>query len=106
LKRDSETLDRVGSDFNQTALKHNFPMYSFWEEKETRKLFFFSTIVVPANSAKLGIANERTGGIPENHRNIAKFSSPEDIGFKRVCAQLRSWVSELDGKLDTSRMFS
>lgn len=45
LERKSEILDRIGDAFRQTILKHNISLYSFREEKETRRLGIFSTIV-------------------------------------------------------------
>lgn len=45
LKRNSETLDRVGDTFSQTLIKHHIAIYSFREEKETRKYLLFNTMV-------------------------------------------------------------
>ena len=45
LKRNSEILDRIGDSFSQTLLKHDIAVYSFREEQETRKFFFFNTMV-------------------------------------------------------------
>ena len=45
LERNSETLDRVGTAFMQTLLKHDIAIYSFREEHETRKYLIFNTIV-------------------------------------------------------------
>lgn len=69
-------------------------MASFREQKETRKLFFFSTIVVDADSATIGLPTEETGSIPENHSRMTKFSSAKDVGFQRVTAQLKRWLSK------------
>ena len=62
---------------------------------ETRKFVIFSTIVVDANSAKIGDRREEVGSIPANHRNMTKFAFATDIGFKRVSAQLRRWVERI-----------
>ena len=95
LERNPETLDRVGDAFRQTLLKQNIQVYSFREEKETRKYLIFSTIVVNADSAKIGDSREEVSSIPANHSDMTKFSRASDIGFKRVSAQLRRWVEEI-----------
>ena len=47
LERNSETLDMIGDDFNQTIIKYGRHMHihSFREEKRTKKSFFRSTMV-------------------------------------------------------------
>ncbi|KAL8686565.1 MAG: hypothetical protein Q9218_007015 [Villophora microphyllina] len=97
LERNSQTLEQVGDAFAQTMLKRGgqLRIYSFREEKETRRYLIFNTMVVEADSAKIGDAHEEVGSIPANHSNMTKFESREDIGFKRVSAQLRRWVHEL-----------
>ena len=96
LEKNSETLDQVGNSFLHTLEGcKELHVYSFREEKETRKCFVVSTIVVEADSAKIGLAKEELNSIPENHSNMAKFSSSSDIGFKRVSAQIRRWVKPL-----------
>ena len=92
LERNSETLDRVGDAFRQTLLKQKIHIYSFREEKETRKFLLFSSIIVNTDSAKIGDATEEVGSIPENHSNMTKFATASDIGFKRVSSQLRRWI--------------
>ncbi|SLM40835.1 Ankyrin repeat-containing domain [Lasallia pustulata] len=92
LEKNSETLDRVGDSFRQTLLKQKIYIYSFREEKETRKCLWFSSIVVNADSAKIGDATEEVGSIPANHSDISKFATASDIGFKRVSSQLRRWI--------------
>ncbi|KAH0555789.1 hypothetical protein GP486_006266, partial [Trichoglossum hirsutum] len=94
LERNSDTLDSIADSFSQTLLKVGTQISSFREEMETRK-FFFSTIVVDSNSAKIGDRGEEVGSILANHRNMSKFSSATDVGFKRVSAQLRRWVGKI-----------
>ncbi|MCJ1400187.1 hypothetical protein MMC11_003391 [Xylographa trunciseda] len=95
LERNSETLDRIGDSFRQTVLKFDFKLCSFREEKETRKYFFFNTMVVESDSAKIGDGKEEIGSIPENHRHMSKFASRSDIGFRRVSAILRTWTDDI-----------
>jgi hypothetical protein len=106
LERNSDTLEQINSSFLQTLEEHNnIAISSFREEKETRKLLFFSTIVVEADSARIGLAREELNSIPADHRNMAKLSSFEDVGFKRVSAQIRRWIQSLpmslNGKLSS-----
>lgn len=95
LERNSETLDRIGDDFYQTLLKHNFKIASFREEREIRVLGVFSTVVVAPDSAKIGHGTEELSSIPANHSDMAKFADQSDIGFRRVSDVLRRWVDEI-----------
>ena len=129
LERHSETLDRAGDAFSQTLLKHKIAVYSFREERETRRYLIFNTVirnnlyivrffssrftyltlcqVVSEDSAKIGDGREEVGSIPADHSNMAKFAKSTDIGFKRVSAQLRRWVEEIranDGAANPSRL--
>ncbi|KAK0511439.1 hypothetical protein JMJ35_006012 [Cladonia borealis] len=101
LERNSETLDRVGTAFTQTLLKHDIAICSFREEHETRKYLIFNTIVVDADSAKIGDGKEEVSSIPADHSNMTKFESTSDVGFRRVSAQLRRWVETIRS-LDTA----
>ncbi|KAL8749028.1 MAG: hypothetical protein Q9199_007940 [Rusavskia elegans] len=97
LERNSETLEQIGDAFAQTMLTSDTKLrvYSFREEKETRKYLVLNTMVVEPDSAKIGDPHEEVGSVPANHSQMTKFEGPEDIGFKRIAAQLRRWVCEL-----------
>ncbi|KAL9607699.1 MAG: hypothetical protein Q9167_007408, partial [Letrouitia subvulpina] len=95
LEKNAETLDRIGDGFSQTMLKYKIQVYSFREEKETRKYVFFNKMVVEADSAKIGDAQEEIGSIPTNHQEMTKFSTSQDVGLKRISAQLRRWIGEV-----------
>ncbi len=97
LQRNSETLDRLGDSFSQLLLKYNIQIYSYREELETRRFFVFSTVVVEADSAKIGHGREEFGSIPANHSQMTKFNKSSNVGFKRVSAQLRRWIREVKG---------
>jgi len=58
--------------------------------------------VVEPDSATIGDGHEEVGSIPANHSNMTKFESASDVGFKRVVAQLRRWVQELNVREDLS----
>lgn len=45
LEKHSEILDRIGDSFNQTILKHGISIYSFREERQTRRYGVFSIMV-------------------------------------------------------------
>ena len=101
LEKNSDTLEQVGNSFLQTLEGHQkIQVYSFREEKETRRFLFFNTIIVEPDSAKIGLSKEEVNSIPANHSDMTKFSSPEDIGFKRVSAQLRRWIQALPTRND------
>ncbi|KAL8883885.1 MAG: hypothetical protein Q9215_007946 [Flavoplaca cf. flavocitrina] len=97
LERNSETLEQIGDTFAQTMLKseRGLRVYSFREEKETRKYLVVNTTVVKPDSAMIGDPYEEVGSVPANHSEMTKFESSEAIGFKRIAAQLRRWVQEL-----------
>jgi hypothetical protein len=105
LEKNSDTLDRIGSEFLDTIRRHALHTYSFREEYETRKYLFFHSIVVESDSAKIGHTAEEVSSIPADHSGMTKFHSKDDIGFKRVSAQLSRWVDEIkkmeDGEIVT-----
>lgn len=45
LEKHSEVLDRIGDSFFQTILRHNLLVYSFREERETRRFKILNTMV-------------------------------------------------------------
>ncbi|KAH8816957.1 hypothetical protein F5884DRAFT_853390 [Xylogone sp. PMI_703] len=100
LEKNSETLDQIGRTFVQTLEgSPHLQVYSFREEKETRRYWIFNTMVVEADSATIGLAKEETSSIPESHSGMTKYYSEKDIGFKRVSAQVRRWVRALSPNL-------
>lgn len=58
--------------------------------------------MVDADSAKIGNGHEEVGSIPANHSQMTKFGSHQDVGFKRVAAQLRRRISVIRGETDIS----
>ncbi|KAF2231825.1 hypothetical protein EV356DRAFT_535170 [Viridothelium virens] len=71
-------------------------IYSFREEKQTRRFVILNTVVVEPDSAKIGLPEEEVSTIPESHGDMTKFRSPSDIGFKRIVAQLKRWVKLIE----------
>jgi hypothetical protein len=106
LEKDSETLDRISKGFFETWEAHKqIHVKSFFEEKETRKLGVLGIRVVSPECACIGHVREETGSIPADHRFMAKYSSPDNPGFKAVSKVLKRWVrgieEELSGKSKT-----
>ncbi|KAK6854637.1 hypothetical protein PG995_009730 [Apiospora arundinis] len=95
LERNSETLDRISTEFNESLAKNkNINMWSYSEEREVR----FGVVgmhIVPPDSAKIGHDRERWGSISGDHRHIAKYSTDRDDGFVKVSSVLKQWVKDL-----------
>jgi hypothetical protein len=95
LERNSETLDRVSTDFYETLAKSDaLQIWSFAEEKEIR----WGPIgmhIVPADSAKMGHHRENWGTISGDHRDIAKYITFRDDGYIKVSSVLAKWVREI-----------
>lgn len=93
LEKNSETLDRISTEFFQTLETYkNLRIASFAEERQVR-LGMFGMQIVKADSAKIGHAREAWGSISEDHRNMAKYTSPRDDGFVKVSRKIKEWVS-------------
>ena len=100
LERNSETIDRITTSFTETVKKDpQIRIMSFYEEKETRLSIIGERIVDPA-SAKLGIGE--WDGIPEDHSNMARFASTQDLGFKKVSGVIKRWMGDQE-KLASAR---
>ncbi|KAL9068588.1 MAG: hypothetical protein Q9157_006461 [Trypethelium eluteriae] len=94
---DMHSLDGIGNSFLQTLARHKkIQIYSFREEKQTRRFVILNTVVVEPDSAKIGLPEEEVSTIPESHGDMTKFRSPSDIGFKRIVAQLKRWVKLIE----------
>lgn len=99
LEKSSGTLSRVTEAFYNTLSKHDIKICSFCEEKETRRWFLFSQVVVKRENAIVGHSNEEVNSSPFNHSDMAKYESEKNVGFKRVSNLLRRWsVSQHEGR--------
>ena len=78
LKRGSEILERLQSDFSKITM--DLSIYTFFEDLEYPGI----GKIVDNDSASLGFPNERLGSIPANHRDMVKFRSREDVGYQRI----------------------
>lgn len=54
--------------------------------------------VVNSFSSAIENGREVIGTIPANHRNMAKFSTPYDVGFIRIAATLTRWIDDIKAK--------
>ena len=101
LEHSSETLDRINTAFHETLQKHEgMKLFSFYEEKETRKAMF-GVRIVPPECARIG--SEDWGGIPENHRYMAKFKSESDPGFVKIGHIVKRWSAVIGDALKSRR---
>ncbi|KAG6355404.1 hypothetical protein INS49_003366 [Diaporthe citri] len=92
LETNSETLDRISTEFYQTLDTYrNLRIASFAEEKQVRFGMLGMQIVRP-DSAKIGHAREAWGSISKDHRNMTTYSSLRDDGFVKVSRKIREWV--------------
>ena len=96
LQRNSETLDRIETEFQRMLVPGRLQVHSFQEELPTTK----GRCVVNAVSSKIGSAPQTTGTLHANHRNMARLSSSKDDNFRRIMDVLNRW---LDDNLDPVR---
>ncbi|KAF7534506.1 hypothetical protein G7054_g6171 [Neopestalotiopsis clavispora] len=96
LERNSESLDQLSTEFCETLEKANsLRMWSFSEEKQVR----FGVVgmqIVPADSARIRHIKEDWGSISGDHRQIAKYASTRDDGFRKVSDVLKGWVRDIE----------
>ncbi|KAM7208426.1 sesB-related regulatory, partial [Rhypophila decipiens] len=94
LRRDSEVLARIQDSFHTMIMarsKEGLPpieITCFYEELPLPGVGF----VVPKDSAIL--PGYIPIGIHGNHRDMAKFTGPDDPGFMAVCGELRRWIRD------------
>ena len=89
LESNSEILERISRSFGQILSTGRIKVHSFREELPTH-----GVMVVGSASSTIGYLHESRGSLHANHRNLAKFSSMEDIKFQRVISVLQEWVKE------------
>ena len=89
LETNSETLERISRSFGQILSAGRIKVHSFREELPTH-----GVMVVDSGSSTIGYLHETRGSLHANHRNLARFSSMEDIKFQRVVSVLQDWIEE------------
>ena len=93
LETNSEILERISRNFGQILSTGRIKVHSFREELPTH-----GVMVVGSASSTIGYLHETRGSLHANHRNLARFSSTEDIKFQRVVSILQDWVEESSEK--------
>ncbi|KAK0710585.1 sesB-related regulatory protein [Lasiosphaeris hirsuta] len=94
LRQDSEVLARIQDSFHTMVMarsKEGLPEIDityFYEELPLPGV----GIVVPKDSAIL--PGYIPIGIHANHKDMTKFTSPDDTGFVAVCGELRRWTRD------------
>ena len=89
LETNSETLERISRNFGRILATERIKVHSFREELPTH-----GVMVVGSASSTIGYLHETRGSLHANHRNLARFSSMEDIKFQRVLSVLHDWVKQ------------
>ena len=92
LHPNSTTIQSINEEFPHHC--QDLHLFSFYE---TIPMNFGlrKSIVVPKDSATLGYRNERTTYLDANHREVCKFSSPEDSNYLAVRNALASALEDL-----------
>ena len=90
LEVNSETLERITRSFGQILAFDKIQIHSFREELDTKGIR-----IVDEYSSNIGYPFETVDTIHANHRNMAKFSSIEDIGFQKVASIVRRWIDNI-----------
>jgi hypothetical protein len=78
LERVSASLIKVNDTFRHYC--DSLTLYSFFETKEL-SMGATSALIVPKDSAVLGLPGERVSLMYADHRSICKFETPEDAGY-------------------------
>ena len=91
LEIDSEILERISRSFGQVLASGKIKVHSFQEELDTK-----GAMIVGSTSSTIGYINESRSTLHANHRNMAKFSSSDDVNFQRFISVLRRWTTAMD----------
>jgi pimeloyl-ACP methyl ester carboxylesterase len=93
LTQDSDLLEHNRRSF--ASISVDLPIGSFFEGKG----FLTMGLIVEQYSASLDTFKETVGTIPENHMDMCKFASKEDIGYVRVADRIEELCSAAIGVL-------
>ena len=89
LEVNSEILERISRGFGQLlAAADRIRVHSFREELNTHGM-----MIVDSFSSTVGYFKETRGSLHANHKDMARFTSSDDIKFQRVTAVLKRWIS-------------
>ena len=79
LERASASLAGVNDSFRHYC--DGLTLYSFFETRELSLGPTMSALIVPKESAIMGLPGERVSLMYADHRSICKFESPDDAGY-------------------------
>ncbi|KAJ9626130.1 hypothetical protein H2204_010081 [Knufia peltigerae] len=89
LERNSAVLERISDGFAAILVDGQIQVQWFREILPTK-----GVMIVEPYSSVIGNGREVVRDIPANHRNMTRFASSSDIGFTRILAVLRRWLSD------------
>lgn len=89
LQRNSPSLQAINDEFKIYSV--SLHLQSFYETRPM-KIGFVKELIVAPESAKLGYPNEIAEPLDADHRQAARFDSPEDPNYKRVRNSLGGMV--------------
>ena len=96
LDRVSSSLVRVNDTFRHYC--GELTLYSFFETRELSIGAAASALIVPKDSAVLGLPGERVSMMYADHRSICKFESPEDPGYIMLTEAFNTINKEITNK--------
>jgi hypothetical protein len=92
LKRGSETLERLQSDF--ARILSDLPVYTFSEDHD----FPGNGKIVDKDSSIIGFPHEEFQVIPADHVMMVKFQSAKEVGYQRMKDAMLNLIEDWDLK--------
>lgn len=89
LERNSAVLERISDGFAAMLVDGQIQVQWFREISPTK-----GVMIVEPYSSVIGNGREVVRDIPANHHNMTRFAPSSDIGFTRILAVLRRWLSD------------
>ncbi|KAF2195155.1 TPR-like protein [Zopfia rhizophila CBS 207.26] len=103
LRLDSEILDNIHSDFMKLLIAGTFYIHTFQEGRPINNVI---GKVVEDFSSKIDDATPMQihEVIDGHHRNMIRFRTAQDAGYRKVISALKQYMNMLDKKHDIERM--
>ncbi|GFF85142.1 hypothetical protein IFM53868_04387 [Aspergillus udagawae] len=96
LEVDSAELQRLMDNFSVMLKADKVKVCSFVESLGMTGIPGFSGKVVKDFSSRIGDAAEISQTLHADHRNMCKYSGPEDANYQKVLAVLKGFVREIE----------
>ncbi|GIC84980.1 uncharacterized protein Aud_000807 [Aspergillus udagawae] len=96
LEVDSAELQRLMDNFSVMLKADKVKVCSFVESLGMTGIPGFSGKVVEDFSSRIGDAAEISQTLHADHRNMCKYSGPEDANYQKVLAVLKGFVREIE----------